>query len=91
MIADAVLGWVAALLTWVAGLLTLPAPPTFVADLPGYASQLADFTVGTGAWVPWGLLGTVLVAYSAIVVTGFAIKLARIAASFFTAGGGSAA
>jgi hypothetical protein len=54
-----------------------------LADLTGYAS-------GLGAWIPFGLAGTVLAAVLACMLAGFVIRLVRIVASFFTAGGGAA-
>lgn len=44
-----------------------------------------------GVWFPSTLVVTVLTGVLALWLVGFAIKLVRIVASFFTAGGGSAA
>jgi uncharacterized membrane protein YccF (DUF307 family) len=43
-----------------------------------------------GVWLPVGLGVTIMVAVLTCVGIGFAIKAVRIAASFLTAGGGSA-
>jgi hypothetical protein len=55
-----------------------------IADLVGYGS-------GLGAWIPWQFAGVVLLAALACMIVGFGIKIVRIAASFATFGGGSAA
>jgi len=44
-----------------------------------------------GVWFPSTLVITVLTGVLALWLVGFGIKIVRIVASFFTAGGGSAA
>jgi hypothetical protein len=65
--------------------------PSWVSSSDGLLGQVFSLAGSMGAWVPLGLLGTVLVGLLTIHVASFGIKLARIVASFFTAGGGSAA
>lgn len=73
------------------GLLPTADPPSFVLGMTGWLDTVWDYASGLGAWIPYTVLGDVVVAVLASVGIGFAIKIARIVASFFTAGGGSAA
>lgn len=91
MITEAVLDWFATFVAWVGGLLTLPSPPAFFATLQGYVTTAGSYVASTGAWLPWSVMGTVLTAFAACLLAALAIKVVRIAASFLTAGGGSAA
>jgi hypothetical protein len=65
-------------------------PPTWFTNSGSMVGQLFGFANSMGAWMPIGLLMTVATAVLTCVVIGFGIKLTRIAASFLTAGGGSA-
>jgi hypothetical protein len=65
-------------------------PPSWFTDSGGMVGQLFTYADSMGAWLPIGLLMTIAAAVLTCVVIGFAIKLTRIAASFLTAGGGSA-
>jgi hypothetical protein len=61
--------------------------------LTGLGDQWADLVGqmgGLGAWIPWALLQTVVMAVLACVAIGFAIKVGRIVLALFTGGGGSA-
>lgn len=66
-------------------------PPGWLDDGAGYLNTLMESAAGLGAFIPWGLAVTVIMAVLACVVVGFVIKVVRIIASFFTLGGGSAA
>lgn len=83
------------LMTWLvktaASLIDLPRVPDFFGELAGYAATVGGYVASTGAWFPWGLLVAVIAAYGVCLLAGLAVKLARIVASFLTAGGGSAA
>jgi hypothetical protein len=73
------------------GLLPSGSLPEWVDDGAVHLREVWALGAGLGAWVPWSLFGTVAAAVMGCVVIGFGIKVARIVASFFTAGGGSAA
>lgn len=66
-------------------------PPDWMEEGAVRLDDAFGYAAGLGAWIPWSVVGMVFSAVMACVVLGFTIKLVRIAASFFTAGGGSAA
>lgn len=66
-------------------------PPDWLNDGAGYLNTALATGAGLGGWVNFTVAGIVLAAVLASVLIGFGIKLVRIVASFFTAGGGSAA
>lgn len=91
MVTDTVLKLLGGFLTWVIGLMgtwELPAWSTtvitFVAGLVTKAAQL-------GNWIPWQYVGIGLALIWTSFLVAFGVRVARIVASFFTAGGGSAA
>lgn len=69
----------------------VPDVPGWVVRASGGLQTVAEYGSKLSAWVPFpfvlGVLGTVL----ACMAAGLLIKVARIVASFLTAGGGSAA
>lgn len=65
--------------------------PDWLASISGAMSLVFQAAGSMGVWFPAGLLVTVLMAVLSLWLVGFAIKIVRIVASFFTAGGGSAA
>lgn len=65
--------------------------PTWLTDTTGAAATVFSAAGSMGVWFPAPLLLTVLAGLLTLWVAGFAIKLVRMVASFFTAGGGSAA
>ena len=81
--------------SWIVGQLLGMLPPipvpSWASSSDGLVAKVFGLAGSLGAWVPLGLLATVLGALLTIHVAGFGIKLARIVASFLTAGGGSAA
>jgi hypothetical protein len=91
MITEAILGLFIGLFSLVLSLLPTRPAPGWLDDGAGYLSSIWTAGAGLGAWIPWTLVGTVFSAILACVVIGFTIKIVRIVASFFTAGGGSAA
>lgn len=72
------------------GLLPKTSAPAWLDNGTGYLATVWGYASGLGAWIPWSLVGTVLTAVLLCVVLGFGIKVARIVASYFTLGGGSA-
>lgn len=91
MITDAVVGWAAAFVSWLGGLIVLPTVPTFFGDLAGYVTTAASYVYGTGAWMPWTVMVTVIGVWATCLVVALTVKVVRIVASFLTLGGGSAA
>jgi hypothetical protein len=66
------------------------APPSWFGNSSSGFGQVFGVANSMGAWLPVGLGVTVALALLTCIVIGFSIKLVRIAASFLTAGGGSA-
>lgn len=90
MIVDALVGVLSGLLTFVAGLLPDGDVPAWFANVSDDLASWIGLTAGLGAWVPMTLMLNVLGALLLCYVVGFTIRLVRIVASFFTAGGGAA-
>lgn len=86
-------GWLAqlfgSLLHLLFGALPVIAVPSWLSTSGPMATVFAD-AASMGVWVPTTLMVTVLTALLAAWLAGFAIKVARIVASFLTVGGGSA-
>lgn len=68
----------------------IPGPPDWLTSHTGAIAHVFDQAQHLGAWFPVGIVSTVVVFLAGIWAVAFVIKLGRIAASFFTAGGGSA-
>jgi len=81
----------AAFVTFIAGLLDWIPVPVWFADLPGYVTTVGGYLTGTGVWLPWALLMTVISAWLLALAAALVIRLVRIVASFMTGGGGGAA
>lgn len=91
MIGEGLINAFTAFVKFVLGLFPDGAPPAWMSQGTAALSTVWSYAAGLGAWVPWSFAGTVIGAIVASVGIGFAIKIVRIVASFFTAGGGSAA
>ncbi len=65
--------------------------PGWAQGLAGQIQSVANQAQGLGYWLPVNLAFTVVAVVIAARLVGYSIKLVRIVASFFTAGGGSAA
>lgn len=91
MIVEAVVTVFVGLVNFITGLLPSMDPPAWLSSGDGLMGTVWGYGAGLGAWVPWSLAGTVLASALACAASGFVIKVVRIVASFFTAGGGSAA
>jgi len=90
MIVEWFLGLLVSLLeTMVSALPSFDPPGWFTNANSGFASVFGVAN-SMGVWLPVGLGFTVLAAVLTCLVIGFGIKVTRIAASFLTAGGGSA-
>lgn len=90
MVTDVLLGWLGALWSWLMGLFPVIDPPDWLAGTGDALTTVTDHIGGMGRWLPFGLLGAVLGTFFLILAAGFVVKVVRIVASFFTAGGGSA-
>lgn len=90
MVTGWLLGAFAALFHALLGALpTITAPSWLTSNNSAMTTVFAD-AGSMGVWFPSTLLIAVLTGLLVIMGIGFAIKIARMVASFFTAGGGSA-
>lgn len=90
MVTDALLDFVAWLVETVVGWFPDSEPPTWLAQIGNMGAVLGDGVNSMGAWLPIGLGFQVIQAVVVCLGVGLLIKVARIVASFVTAGGGSA-
>ena len=90
MIIGAVLNFFSYLFGKLLSVIPLPSPPAWMSTSGPVASVFAG-AQHLGAWFPVTLVSTVILTVAAINITGFLVKLARIALSLFTGGGGGAA
>ena len=65
--------------------------PTWISGSDSAFSTVFSAADSMGVWFPTTLVVSVLTGVLTLWVVGFGIKVVRIVASFFTAGGGSAA
>lgn len=88
---DWILEWIVERLeafgSWLASV--VPPVPAWVGDITAGLSEIAQTAALFGAWVPWGLVVIVLGLVVVVIGIAFAIRIARIVASFLTLGGGS--
>lgn len=91
MIFEAIIDVFVGFVKFVIGLFPTSNPPGWFSSTSESLSTVWSYGAGLGAWIPWGIVGSVVTAVLSCVVIGLTIKLARIVASFFTMGGGSAA
>lgn len=91
MITERIIGALAGLFSWLVAHLPAPSVPTWLSDIPGYVSTVTAFAGSLSAWIPVGLMATVLAAWGASYVVALIIRVTRMVASFGTGGGGSVA
>lgn len=91
MIVEALFTVLTGLVEFILDLLPTTDAPEWMLLAPYFLNVAVGYGSGLGAWIPWSLVGQVFGAVLASVGIGFTIKVVRIIASFFTAGGGSAA
>lgn len=91
MITKLVMAFFVTLINLVLSILPSGGPPSWWSDAAGYIGTVWGYGTGLGAWLPWGLAAVCVPAVFVAMGVGFTIKIIRIIASFFTAGGGSAA
>lgn len=91
MVTDWILGVLVGFWEWLIGNIPWPEPPEWFGTLSSGVDALNSHITGLGAWLPFPILRTVLGAILALLLVSLGLKVVRIVASFFTAGGGSAA
>jgi fructose-1-phosphate kinase PfkB-like protein len=96
MITDAAIRAVGAVLDWMLGVLPTATMPVEVVGsgdgtVAGFLSSIATTAASFSVWLPLGALVSALTFVLTAVLVAVTLKLARIVASFLTAGGGSAA
>lgn len=87
--------WVLSVGQWLLHALLIALPtvtvPTWLSSNNSAFTSVFQAAGSMGVWFPTTLVVSVLAGVLALWVVGFGIKIVRIVASFFTAGGGSAA
>lgn len=91
MITDTIVSWWGGVVAWAIGLFSFPVVPEMFATLSGFIDSMSAWTANTGVWIPWGLLTTGIAAVGVCLIAAVSVKLVRVALSFLSAGGGSAA
>lgn len=89
MITNWIISALSSVLHFIMGALPVLSVPSWL-DTSGPMATIFANASSMGVWLPMGLLTTVLGALLVAWGVGFAIKITRIVASFFTVGGGSA-
>jgi hypothetical protein len=91
MITELILGWLTGVVVWLIGLLPEWALPRIFADLLGWVNLVTDNMDPLGEWIAFDVSVTAIGFVIASALVAASVKGIRILASFFTAGGGSAA
>lgn len=91
MIIDALVTVLASLMGAIGSMFGVLTMPGWWSSVDDGLLSLAGYASGFGAWFPIGSAISALTFVVAVVAIALTIKLIRIVASFFTAGGGSAA
>lgn len=91
MVTDAILRAIGAFLTWILSSFPTVELPDWVADVTTFVSDTVTNALALGNWIPWPIIGLAFAFTWLAFGVAFGIRIARIVASFFTAGGGSAA
>lgn len=91
MVTDAILRVLGAFLTWIIGLMGTWELPDWLATVITFVAGIVTQAAALGNWIPWQYVGIALALIWTSFLIAFGIRVVRIVASFFTAGGGSAA
>ena len=91
MIVDLIVTALAGIVTFVGNLMPTINAPGWVSGLSAKVAVVTENMAALGNWVPFGAAGQATALVLASILVALTIKLIRIVASFFTAGGGSAA
>ena len=89
MITDAILGFFATLLDGFESLFTIPAPPGWVSN-PSAIGVVFEAIGSMGVWFPTATVILIIGTAFAVRLIGMGIKIARMAISLMTGGGGQA-
>jgi hypothetical protein len=90
MVTEWILDLLVSFWEWLISSIPWPEPPEWFEQLEDGIGFINDHITGLSAWLPFPLLGTVLTAVFTLLLLSLGLKVARIVASFLTAGGGSA-
>lgn len=92
MVVEWLFSLVAAVVEFILGLLPdLPDSGWLSGGVASTVGTISSFVSGFGAWIPFGAAATATTFVLAVLAAAVLVKTVRIVASFFTAGGGSAA
>lgn len=91
MVTDAILHALGSFVAWVLGLFPTITLPDWLTTVTDFIASVVTGALQLGNWIPWPLVGLAFVFVWLSFGIAFAIRVGRIVASFFTAGGGSAA
>lgn len=91
MVTDALIEWLTTVVVFILGGVPQVDPPGWLLSTSSAVGTVYGYADSMGAWFPVNLTVTVVGSILAAWGIGFAVKVIRIVASFFTAGGGSAA
>lgn len=91
MVTNWFVGVLSAVVAWFVGLLPTWAPPDWVSGLSSQLVGVVDNANRLGYWFPLDAIRNIALLLSGALALALAVRVIRIAASFFTAGGGSAA
>lgn len=89
MITGWILDLIAAAWSGLLDAIPVPSEDSWLSDVGGAVAWLGNTLDGLGAWLPFGLIGSILVTLVSIWGTAVAIRLGRMALSLFTGGGGA--
>lgn len=91
MIVELLVKAISALIAGLGSLFGTMTLPGWWANVDGWLTTLGGHAAGFGQWIPWATAINTATFVVACIGVAFVIKLVRVVASFFTAGGGSAA
>lgn len=86
-------GWILDLIAdlWEAiiGGIPTPSEDSWLSDIGGAVAWVVNSLAGLGAWLPFPVIGAVLVTLGTVWGIGVGIRIGRLALSLFTGGGGA--
>jgi hypothetical protein len=86
-------GWILDLIAsvWESFLRSIPVPSddSWIADLGDAVAWVADQVANLGAWIPFSLIGGILVTLVSVWGVAVGIRIGRMVLSLFTGGGGA--
>jgi len=91
MVSDAVISLFGSFLAWLIGLMPDVTLPDWMTTVTDYVAMIVSNALALGNWIPWPMVGLAFVFIWGSFFIALGIRVARIVASFLTAGGGSAA